>query len=385
MRIVHVISQHLMQMGGLQIFVHNIAIQQVKKGHEVYILTHACPKGLVDYPYSIIKAPRLRGIKYFFDFYKWLSHKYLSNLQKRYKFDIWQVNGGYPYGAMFADFFQKNHIPSVLRCSGDDIQISDKFDYGVRRDKIINEQVIENYYKFDKLIAITQTVVDEYKKIDVATNKIKLIPNGVDYKRVSSSSILFDIYKRHDIPVLAKIILSVGRHHPKKNYSIIPEVMKYLSTNSCDVYWVIIGSGVKSVISNDLSEYIKDRIILVDELKVENNKNIQVPSDEMISYYKQADVFAMTSMLETFGIVLIEAMAAGLPIICFDVPGVIDVMDSKCGYICNSGDVDMFKVKLLEILSSDNRIFSQESIKKSTNYSWDRISDIYLSTYSEII
>ena len=151
------------------------------------------------------------------------------------------------------------------------------------------------------------------------------------------------------------------------------------------MYWVIIGSGVKSVISNDLSEYIKDRIILVDELKVENNKNIQVPSDEMISYYKQADVFAMTSMLETFGIVLIEAMAAGLPIICFDVPGVIDVMDSKCGYICNSGDVDMFKVKLLEILSSDNRIFSQESIKKSTNYSWDKVSDIYLNTYSEII
>ena len=69
MRIVHVIPQHLMQMGGLQIFVHNVAKQHVKKGHKVYILTHAYPKDITDLPYSVIVAPRPRGIKYLFGFY----------------------------------------------------------------------------------------------------------------------------------------------------------------------------------------------------------------------------------------------------------------------------------------------------------------------------
>jgi glycosyltransferase involved in cell wall biosynthesis len=385
MRIVHVIPQHLMQMGGLQVFVHNVAKQHVKKGHKVYILTHAYPKDITNLPYSVIVAPRLRGIKYLFGFYKWLSYIYLSNLQERYQFDIWQVNGGYPYGAMFADFFVKNNIPSVLRCSGDDIQISEEFDYGVRKGSFINSQVENNYHKFRMLVAITKTVVGEYKKIDVPANKIELIPNGVDYKRIYKSSILFDVRKRHNIPESAQIILSVGRHHPKKNYSIIPEIIQYLLDKNSEAYWIVIGKGVKSIIGDSIAGKIKKKIILIEELSYEQNENVEVPSDELINYYKQSDLFAMTSRIETFGIVLIEAMAAGLPIICFDAPGVVDVMDSKYGYICKGGDIATFKLKLLELLNSDNGLLSRESIRNSENYSWEKISDMYLSLYSKII
>jgi glycosyltransferase involved in cell wall biosynthesis len=385
MRIVHVIPQHLMKMGGLQIFVHNVAKQHVKKGHKVYILTHAYPKDITDFPYSVIVVPRPRGIKYLFGFYKWLSYLYLSNLQERYQFDIWQVNGGYPYGAMFADFFVKNNIPSVLRCSGDDIQISEEFDYGVRRDSFINSQVENNYHKFRKLVAITKTVVGEYKKIDVPANTIELIPNGVDYKRFYNSSILFDVRKRHNIPESAQIILSVGRQHPKKNYSIIPEIIQYLLDKNSEAYWIVIGEGVTSIIEDSIAEEIKNKIILIDEINYDHNKNVEVPTDELINYYKQSDLFAMTSSIETFGIVLIEAMAAGLPIICFDAPGVVDVMDSKYGYICKGRDIAIFKLKLLELLNSDNSLLSRESIKNAENYSWEIISDMYLSLYSKII
>ena len=76
---------------------------------------------------------------------------------------------------------------------------------------------IENYYKYNKVIAITKTVSSEYEKINILQDKIELIPNGVDYKRISNFKSFFDIRRKHNIQADSKIILSVGRNHPKKN------------------------------------------------------------------------------------------------------------------------------------------------------------------------
>ena len=84
MKIAHIIPHHLGQMGGLQIFVHNIAKQQVKDGHDVFVFTHSYPGKLSDYPYKIIKIKQLKGISYFFYFYKLVAEMYLYFLQKKF-------------------------------------------------------------------------------------------------------------------------------------------------------------------------------------------------------------------------------------------------------------------------------------------------------------
>ena len=72
MKIAHIIPFHLEQMGGLQIFVHNIAKQQVINGHEVFVLTHSYPGRASDYPYKIIKIKQPKGLSYLFS-----SHSFL--------------------------------------------------------------------------------------------------------------------------------------------------------------------------------------------------------------------------------------------------------------------------------------------------------------------
>jgi glycosyltransferase involved in cell wall biosynthesis len=384
MKIAHVIPRHLMEMGGLQIFVHNICRNQVMKGHDVYVITQTYPQNIADCEYSIIKIPSLKGFRFLYGFYKYLLKYYVHQLQKKYKFDVWQINGGFPYGTILVDYFLQNKIPSVLRCSGDDIQVSHELNYGVRRNSSVNKLVQKNYPKFSKVIAITKTVVQEYVKLNINIDKIELIPNGVDNKRFIEFTDSFDIRNKYNIPSKAKIVLSVGRNHQKKNYSIIPDIVKYLLKYELDVYWIVIGTDVKSI-SNEIHDIqVKNHIILIDELSVQNKIKWEVPSDELINFYKQADVFAMTSMLETFGIVLIEAMAAGLPIVCFDVPGVIDVMNDSCGFICPAGEVAMYKEKLLKLLQSDNVKFSKASVELSNKYSWDRVTEMYLDVYSNI-
>ena len=387
MRIAHIIPHHLRLMGGLQIFLHNIAKEQVKNGHEVFVLTHSFPGKSSDYPYKIIKIMQPRGFYYFSFFHKFIAEIYLYFLQKKYKFDIWQVNGGYPYGVILVDFFQKNNIPSVLRCSGDDIQISHEYNYGVRRDHKINKLVKKNYYKFSKLVAITNTVANEYKKINIPSNKIELIPNGVDFNRISKNKPKFDIREKHHISDNSKIILSVGRHHPKKNYSIIPKILKYLIENNCDVFWIVIGSKSSTTFGQGIDKHVMDRIILIDEIKGQqgDNLSLEVPSDQLIGYYKQSDIFAMPSVLESFGIVIIEAMSAGLPIVCFDAPGVSGVMSEECGHICELNNIDEFKVKTMKLVNGNNLHFSRKSTKKAQDYKWDSISKKYAAMYESIV
>ena len=79
MRIAHIIPQHLVQMGGLQIFVHNIAKQQVKNGHEVFVLTHSYPGKSSDYPYKIIKINQI-----FFNNFINTTHSYSDWNTKRF-------------------------------------------------------------------------------------------------------------------------------------------------------------------------------------------------------------------------------------------------------------------------------------------------------------
>ncbi|MEO0565599.1 MAG: glycosyltransferase, partial [Chloroflexota bacterium] len=78
-----------------------------------------------------------------------------------------------------------------------------------------------------------------------------------------------------------------------------------------------------------------------------------VPHDELPAYYALASVFAMSSAYEGVPRVLMEASAAGLPLVGFDRVGVADVItDSLNGYLVPEGDLDRMAVRLLELLNN---------------------------------
>lgn len=106
-----------------------------------------------------------------------------------------------------------------------------------------------------------------------------------------------------------------------------------------------------------------------------------VSDDELINLYQQADLFIMPSRVETFGLVALEAMASGLPIIATDIPGPHSIVDSSFGVLIEPGNS-------LELVSAINRFYeiwmsnSGEFERMSRNarrrceekYSWDSIA-----------
>lgn len=384
MKIAHIIPELFNTIGGLQVCVHNICQRHARNGVDTYVFCFDAHKKNIETEYKILNFCNFRGIKQLYPISKYIVTKYVKKINAKYGFDLWQINGGYPYGALLADFFKKEKIPAVLRCCGDDIQINHALDYGVRRDNKINRIITENYKKFTAFVAITDTVKTEYISIGAEDCSIKIIPNGVDVDRIHTFK-GNGIKKKHGIPEDSFIILTVGRNHPKKGYQCIPGIMRDLIDKGINAYWIIIGKNTNAILDNVSSDRINRRIVLIEQINSKENSP-ELPPDELINYYKEADIFAMTSMLETFGIVLIEAAASGLPVVCFDAPGIRDVMNKDCSIICPENDFTAFTNGIIATTKKETREkLSKNCIEFSKQFSWDIIADRYLDLYKTLI
>jgi len=112
-------------------------------------------------------------------------------------------------------------------------------------------------------------------------------------------------------------------------------------------------------------------IKMADDLKISNNVNFLPPKTDIQNSYNQSSVFLMTSRTEAFGMVLIEAMASGVPCIAYDCPSgpraIIE--EGKNGFLIEEGNLDCY-IQKLELLIQDENLRlqmgknAQESIKK---------------------
>jgi 1,2-diacylglycerol 3-alpha-glucosyltransferase len=107
----------------------------------------------------------------------------------------------------------------------------------------------------------------------------------------------------------------------------------------------------------------------------------------MVKYYYQAsDVFAFTSTSETFGMVIIEAFASGLPVLAVKAPGAIDIITDGFDGILVEEDISQF-AEQLESLILDNGLrkrLSKNALKTAQIYSADSVSEQMLNLYQRL-
>ena len=109
-----------------------------------------------------------------------------------------------------------------------------------------------------------------------------------------------------------------------------------------------IGQGVNKLKDKINSFDLSDKIILIDTSDNFEINESEYPSSKIIDFLLISDIFVFPSVLESFGVVIIEAMAAGLPLLANDVPGSRDLIsNNKTGFLSKKLTT---RVPLLKIL-----------------------------------
>jgi len=149
---------------------------------------------------------------------------------------------------------------------------------------------------------------------------------------------------------------------------------------------VFIGKGMSDLRPQAEKLGVADHITLIEELAFgPNDHDFKIPSSPLVELYKSADACAFPSLIETFAMINIEAMAAGIPVISTDAPGCIETInDGVDGLIAIAGDpIDLARKMELLQSSADLRTKlsanGRESVRKL--FSWDVVGGQFESLY----
>jgi glycosyltransferase involved in cell wall biosynthesis len=166
--------------------------------------------------------------------------------------------------------------------------------------------------------------------------RIEWIPNSVSVAHFSKGDGA-SFRKAHGIPTDARVILNIGRIDPQKNQLDAIEIYQRLASEHPNTHMVLAGAETddgyaRTIKSAILNSPFSKQIHLLGALPA--------GSAELVDAYHGSNVFLLSSLHEPFGIVLLEAWAAGLPVVSANVGGVPSfVEDCRNGLLYSSGDI----------------------------------------------
>jgi len=203
--------------------------------------------------------------------------------------------------------------------------------------------------------------------------KYEIVPNGVD------TTFFKPVEKRPDsFPVKnCPLILFVGRGEPRKGLQVLLESFRKLLGDIPSCKLVIVGEG------HSKEKYISTYSLPKDSLFVPGF----LPDEEMRVFYSLADVFCAPALGgESFGLVLLEAMACGTPVVVSDIPGYREVVDATGGGILfKKGDAESLYHALIDVLTDEKlRVeLGRRGLEGAQGFSWSSIADRVEKIYME--
>lgn len=235
------------------------------------------------------------------------------------------------------------------------------------------KKIALKYFLFkitDRFLYIGKQNQEFYKYYGIKENKLVFAPYAVDNEQFSKQ---YNLYKNEvneikfnlGIPKENKIVLTVGKYMSKKRPLDIIEAHSLL--NNEKVTLILLGEG-------HLRKKMEEKI------KKENIKNVIltgfINQSEISKYYAVADVFVLASTVgETWGLVVNEAMNFGLPVIVSDMPGsAYDLVEnSENGFVFETGNINELSRHLKFIIENDEfrRNAKTISLYKIKEFSYD--------------
>ena len=207
------------------------------------------------------------------------------------------------------------------------------------------------------------------------SSDVSMISDGIDFDSFQDSEkidleILVKKYTNFDFENVSDVIFSMGRLHEIKRFDILIDAFNLYHTENKNAKLLIAGAddGVKDKLLDQIDKLgLNESIFLIGLVDFHQKK-------ELLS---NSSVFALSSEFESFGIVVAEALACGLPIVVSDKTAWKDINKNNCGIFAENRKEDFFKalkqIKKQDFTASNSKNFVKE------NYDWDIVSKKFLN------
>ena len=230
--------------------------------------------------------------------------------------------------------------------------------HGVEAWDIKNPLLLKALKSADLILAVSSFTRDRLCQTQsISSNRVKILPNTFDasaWRIVPKPQHLLD---KHKLQPNQKVILTVSRlisSEQYKGYDRILEALPTIRQAIPDVHYIIVGKGD----DGDRLEQI------IQQKQLQNHVTLAgfIADKSLCDYYNLCDLFAMPSKREGFGIVYLEALACGKPVLGGNIDGAIDALDQgKLGALINPENTEAIAQEIINILTDrhDNKVIYQ--------------------------
>ena len=233
----------------------------------------------------------------------------------------------------------------------------------------------------DRIIAFSSHERDAMARLYAADpKKVSLVPCGVDlsvFRPLDQESVRARLGLNGE-----KILLYVGRIEPLKGLDLLVETAAQMDTGE-SVRMMVVGADANGDRELDrVKELAKDR-----DLEDQIDFVGQVDHTELPLYYNAADVCVVPSYYESFGLVALESMACGTPVVATRVGGLSTIIDhGSTGYLKSWRCPEAFANSLEMIISSDSlqQSMGEAARKRAEGMGWDNVAAMMWDEYAAL-
>ena len=354
--------------GGVNRHVFNLSQHFLRRGHDVTVVAPASKRSGEEPPYlhvighSAIGLPMSGSVANISLSYNLASR--VKRLLAREQFDIVHIHE--PFAPLlpfqFVRFSQATNVATfhAARDSGSRVYAYSQF--------IIQQW----WHRIHGRIAHSQAALDLIGKY--FDDDFRIIPSGIDYARFAAET--------PPIPELMdskRNIVFVGRQEQRKGLPYLIEAFAKLKTEMPQTRLIIVGpdGGIRPACERYIEENNVEDVIFTD----------YVAEEDLPSYYRSGDVFcAPNTGHESLGLILLEAMASGLPIVASRIPGFAAVVkDGEHGLLVPPRDSEALCEALKRMLSDAamRESMGRAAALHARGWSWDEVSSEVLAFYEE--
>lgn len=392
-----IINHFPLQGSGSGIYTLNIASQLVKQNHQVFVIdidnrldknkypfewkTIICDKNKNEDPDLNFNFPCFTTHPRSSNTYYQLTDQEIENyvdvftkktkqIAERFQPDV--IHSQHLWITPFAAL--QTGIPYVITAHGTDLM-------GFRKDKRYHKFALAGAKNASRIITISRQVHNDAMRLfSLPKDKFYLNPNGFDSSIFYPKNIDKDLVKeKFGLEKEAeKIVSFVGKFTDFKGIDILIKAARIVTDKIPKVTFAFAGDG----------ELMGKMIKLRKELELENVHFLGHQNQENVaSLYSAADVSVVPSRIEPFGLVAIEALACGTPVVATNAGGLPDFINEKVGKLVEMENYQKIAEAILEELQNNTKPskgkFAAQYAKE--NYSWEKTLENVIKIYDETI